>query len=80
MPISCAAMACRARPGAVPPSRAASAQAMKEGMRGYGPWTIHFTAFAECLPYKDNTLTLNPDQAGPLRRAAGGVQCHLPRQ
>ena len=33
---------------------------MKEAMRGYGPWTIRFSAFAECLPYKDNTLTLNP--------------------
>ncbi|HMH64037.1 MAG TPA: GMC family oxidoreductase [Rhizomicrobium sp.] len=35
-------------------------KAMKEAMRGYNPWTISFTAFAECLPYKDNTLTLNP--------------------
>ena len=35
-------------------------KAMKEAMRGYGPWTIRFTAFAECLPYKDNTMTLNP--------------------
>jgi choline dehydrogenase-like flavoprotein len=34
--------------------------AMKEGLRAYGPWTIRFTAFAECLPYKDNTLSLNP--------------------
>jgi choline dehydrogenase-like flavoprotein len=37
-------------------------KAMKEAMRGYGPWTIRFTAFAECLPYKDNTLTLNPSK------------------
>src|SRR5476649_2530848 len=37
-------------------------KAMKEAMRGYGPWTIRFTAFAECLPYKDNTLTLNPNK------------------
>ena len=36
--------------------------AMKEAMRGYGPWTIRFTAFAECLPYKDNTLSLNPNK------------------
>ena len=35
---------------------------MKEGLRKYEPWTIHFTAFAECLPYRDNTLTLNPDK------------------
>ncbi len=33
-------------------------KAMKEGMRGYGPWQVGFNAFAECLPYKDNTLTL----------------------
>ena len=36
--------------------------AMKEAMRGYGPWILRFTAFAECLPYKDNTLTLNPNK------------------
>ena len=60
MPISCAAMACRARPAASPRAPAASAQTMKEAMRGYGPWEIRFTAFAECLPYKDNTLSLNP--------------------
>jgi len=35
---------------------------MKEGMRAYGPWTIRFTAFAECLPYKDNVLSLNPSK------------------
>src|SRR6185312_10567187 len=35
-------------------------KALKEGMRGYAPWTIRFTAFGECLPYKDNTLSLNP--------------------
>ncbi len=33
---------------------------MKEGLREYGPWTLRFTTFAECLPYKDNTLTLHP--------------------
>jgi choline dehydrogenase-like flavoprotein len=33
--------------------------AMKEGMRQYGPWTIQFNAFAECLPYRDNTLSLH---------------------
>ncbi|MBW8734867.1 MAG: GMC family oxidoreductase, partial [Asticcacaulis sp.] len=36
--------------------------AMKEGMRGYEPWTIRFTAFGECLPYQDNTLSLNPNK------------------
>jgi choline dehydrogenase-like flavoprotein len=35
---------------------------MKQDLRRYGPWTIGFTAFAECLPYKDNTLTLNPQK------------------
>ena len=34
--------------------------AMKESMRGYEPWMINFSAFGECLPYKDNTLSLNP--------------------
>jgi choline dehydrogenase-like flavoprotein len=33
---------------------------MKEALRQYGPWTIRFTAFGECLPYQDNTLSLNP--------------------
>lgn len=33
---------------------------MKEGLRKYGPWTIQFNVFAECLPYKDNTVTLHP--------------------
>ena len=36
--------------------------AMKQGMRGYEPWVIRFTAFGECLPYKDNTLSLNPNK------------------
>ena len=34
--------------------------AMKEGLRRYGPWQIHFNTFAECLPYRDNRLTLHP--------------------
>jgi len=37
-------------------------KAMKENMRGYGPWTARFTAFGECLPYKDNTISLNPSK------------------
>jgi choline dehydrogenase-like flavoprotein len=44
----------------VPAAPAGFGKAMKENMREYGPWTIGFNAFAECLPYKDNTLTLNP--------------------
>lgn len=35
---------------------------VKTMKRRYGPWTIGFNAFAECLPYKDNVLTLNPDK------------------
>jgi len=34
--------------------------AMKEGMRKYGPWHMGMTAFGECLPYRDNTITLHP--------------------
>jgi choline dehydrogenase-like flavoprotein len=33
---------------------------MKEGLRKYGPWSIGFNVFGECLPYIDNTLTLHP--------------------
>ena len=56
-------------------------KAMKEGMRGYGPWTIRFTAFARMPALQgQHADACNPDQAGPLRRAAGGVQRHLPRQ
>jgi choline dehydrogenase-like flavoprotein len=36
--------------------------AMKDGMRKYGPWMFGMTAFGECLPYKDNTLTLHPSK------------------
>lgn len=32
---------------------------MKEGLRKYGPWSIGFNVFAECLPYIDNTLSLH---------------------
>jgi choline dehydrogenase-like flavoprotein len=48
--------------GRGPAAPAGFGREMKEGMRTYGPWTIRFTAFAECLPYKDNTLTLNPNK------------------
>jgi choline dehydrogenase-like flavoprotein len=36
---------------------------MKEGLRKYGPWTIQFNVFAECLPYKNNTLSLHPTKS-----------------
>lgn len=32
---------------------------LKGGMRTYAPWKISFNVFAECLPYKDNQLTLS---------------------
>ncbi len=43
-----------------PASPVGFGKSMKEGMRGYGPWIARFTAFGECLPYKDNTISLNP--------------------
>ncbi len=48
--------------GRGPASPAGFGKAMKDGMRAYGPWNIRFGAFAECLPYKDNTLSLNPNK------------------
>jgi choline dehydrogenase-like flavoprotein len=45
------------RPVAAPEGFGAS---MKEGLRKYGPWTIQFNVCAECLPYKNNTLSLHP--------------------
>ncbi len=32
---------------------------MKQGMRAYGPWKFSMGAFGECLPYKDNRVTLD---------------------
>ncbi|MET0247993.1 MAG: GMC family oxidoreductase [Sphingomonas sp.] len=32
---------------------------MKHGMRGYGPWKFSMGAFGECLPYKDNSVSLH---------------------
>ena len=32
---------------------------MKHAMRRYGPWSLGMNMFAECLPYKDNTLSLH---------------------
>jgi len=43
----------------VPPGFGAE---MKTAMRRYGPWTINFNTFGECLPYKENRLTLNPNK------------------
>ncbi|WP_315763281.1 GMC family oxidoreductase [Sphingomonas sp. Y38-1Y] len=33
---------------------------MKHAMRRYGPWKFGMTAFGECLPYKDNRVSLHP--------------------
>lgn len=33
---------------------------MKHGMRKYGGWKFWMGAFGECLPYDDNSVTLNP--------------------
>ncbi|ESQ91573.1 GMC family oxidoreductase [Asticcacaulis sp. AC460] len=33
---------------------------MKQELREYGPWRMGMMAFGECLPYRDNTLTLSP--------------------
>jgi len=35
---------------------------MKQGMRQYGPWKFGMGAFGECLPYKDNTVSLHSDK------------------
>ena len=36
--------------------------AMKQGMRNYGPWKFGMGAFGECLPYRDNRVSLHPDK------------------
>ncbi|MGH6613436.1 GMC family oxidoreductase [Sphingomonas sp.] len=35
---------------------------MKHGMRKYGGWKFEMGAFGECLPYKDNRVSLHPDK------------------
>jgi choline dehydrogenase-like flavoprotein len=35
---------------------------MKQGMRQYGPWKFGMGAFGECLPYRDNTVSLHSDK------------------
>lgn len=32
---------------------------MKHGMRGYAPWVFSMGAFGECLPYRDNRVSLH---------------------
>lgn len=47
------------RPPAPPVGFGAS---MKRGMRQYAPWKFHIGAFGECLPYKDNSVSLHADK------------------
>ena len=35
---------------------------MKHDMRSYGPWMFSIGAFGECLPYKDNRVSLHSDK------------------
>ncbi len=35
---------------------------MKHAMRRYGPWRFSMGAFGECLPYKDNHVSLHPSK------------------
>lgn len=35
---------------------------MKHGMRRYSPWKFHIGAFGECLPYRDNSVSLHADK------------------
>jgi len=35
---------------------------MKQALRGYGPWRFSMGAFGECLPYRDNHVSLHPDK------------------
>ncbi|WP_447726126.1 GMC family oxidoreductase [Sphingomonas koreensis] len=48
------------RPPAAPVGFGAS---MKHGMRKYAPWKFQIGAFGECLPYRDNTVSLHADKA-----------------
>ncbi|WP_423602407.1 GMC family oxidoreductase [Sphingomonas sp. MS122] len=47
------------RPPAAPVGFGAS---MKQGMRQYAPWRLHIGAFGECLPYRDNSVSLHADK------------------
>lgn len=47
------------RPPAAPVGFGAS---MKHGMRQYAPWRFHIGAFGECLPYRDNSVSLHADK------------------
>ncbi|MFM2288223.1 MAG: hypothetical protein RL684_1366 [Pseudomonadota bacterium] len=34
--------------------------ALKQQLREYGPWMLSLSPFLECLPYRDNSLSLDP--------------------
>lgn len=46
----------------VPASPVGFGASMKHGMRRYGPWRFSMGAFGECLPYKDNRVSLHPSK------------------
>lgn len=46
----------------VPAAPVGFGASMKHGMRRYGPWRFAMGAFGECLPYKDNRVSLHPSK------------------
>lgn len=46
----------------VPASPVGFGASMKHAMRRYGPWRFSMGAFGECLPYKDNRVSLHPSK------------------
>jgi len=46
----------------VPAAPVGFGASMKHGMRRYGPWRFSMGAFGECLPYKDNRVSLHPSK------------------
>jgi len=46
----------------VPATPVGFGASMKHGMRRYGPWRFSMGAFGECLPYKDNRVSLHPSK------------------
>jgi len=46
----------------VPAAPVGFGASMKHAMRRYGPWRFSMGAFGECLPYKDNRVSLHPSK------------------
>ncbi|NLS25665.1 2-methyl-1,2-propanediol dehydrogenase [Sphingomonas sp. S2M10] len=46
----------------VPSAPVGFGASMKHAMRRYGPWRFSMGAFGECLPYKDNRVSLHPSK------------------